>query len=473
MWIRFGLLIVMGCSSWFAAAAAEQVPPIPVLPSLASRPAVLPPGTSAPIALASSVPVPLPSGMPSLAPLPRVKGSAFDLRFVNVGQLVDLLYGDVMRVPHVIDSDVLADTRQVSFQYDDKKGDLREFVKVFLDSMGFAVQTRDGVDFITRKPADQTKPELETLVYHPKFRTAEYLSNAVQPLISGRVAMSSSLASASIPAAPSSASGVAAPSGMAPSSSSSSLPRGGVSASDDFVFAGTAADVRLLKALLPQLDTAPGEVVVRGWVYEVSNTDAKNNAFSIAAQVFGAKVGISNGSTASDGSALTFSSHLLDVAVSALDADTRFKEISDPHVRVVSGQRVSLNVGARVPTLGSVSYQGQAGTAVQSVDYQDAGVIFSVQPVVLGDVIQLQLQEQISSFVPTTSGVNGSPTKNTRQMDTTVSLKDGEVVVLGGLVQDSESVSNNHEWWLPHFLDGSGGSKGRTEVLLVLQVQKV
>jgi type II secretory pathway component GspD/PulD (secretin) len=402
-----------------------------------------------------------------------VKGSTFDLRFVNVGQLVDLLYGDVMRVPHVIDSDVLADTRQVSFRYDDKKGDLRAFVKVFLDSMGFAVQTRDGVDFITRKPADQARPDIETLVYHPKFRTAEYLSSAVQPLISGRVSAVSSLAGSAMTAAPFPASGIAASSAMPSSLESAPLPRGGASASDDFVFAGSAADVRLLRGLLPQLDTQPGEVVVRGWVYEVSNTDARNNAFSIAAQVLGAKVGISNGSTASDSSALTFSSHLLDVAVSALDADTRFKEISDPHVRVVSGQRVSLNVGARVPTLGSVSYQGQSGTPVQSVDYQDAGVIFTVQPVVLGDVIRLQLQEQISSFVPTTSGVNGSPTKNTRQMDTTVSLKDGEVVVLGGLVQDSESVSNNHEWWLPHFLDGSGGSKGRTEVLLVLQVQKV
>jgi hypothetical protein len=57
-------------------------------------------------------------------------------------------------------------------------------------------------------------------------------------------------------------------------------------------------------------------------------------------------------------------------------------------------------------------------------------------------------------------------------MQTTVSLKDGDVVVLGGLVQDSDSYSTTHEGFLPHFLDGKSSSKDRTEVLLVLQVQK-
>ncbi|WP_330996582.1 hypothetical protein [Burkholderia pseudomultivorans] len=147
--------------------------------------------------------------------------------------------------------------------------------------------------------------------------------------------------------------------------------------------------------------------------------------------------------------------------------------MSDPHVRVVSGERVRLNVGAQVPTLGSISYQGQSGTPVQSVEYQDAGLIFDVQPVVLGDAIQVRLSEQLSSFVATTTGVNNSPTKNTREMSTVVNMKDGEVIVLGGLVQDQDTSSRNSIGWLPRFLDGKSGSKGRTEVLLVLQVSKV
>ena len=461
------------------AVVAAGVPPIPTLPPLppagsASTPAV------ASVALPASVSDPVPS-VP-LKPLPRVKGGAFDLRYVSVGQLVDLLYGDAMHVPHVIDSDVLQDTRLVSFQYDGRAGDLRSFVKVFLDSQGFKVDTRGGVDFVSKKPASEVKaPDRETFVYRPRYRTAEYLAKAVQPLFSGRMT-----ASASAPA--SLTAGEAARSPVAASGASVAAParapmvplsRASVTSADELVFSGDASEIRDLKKVLAELDREAGEVIVRGWVYEVSNINSRNSAFSIAASLFGGipgwggKLSLSNGSTDVDPTALRFSSSMLDFAISALDADSRFKQISDPHVRVVSGERVRLNVGSQVPTLGSISYQGASGTPVQSVEYQDAGLIFDVQPVVMGDVVQVRLNEQMSSFVATTTGVNNSPTKNTREMSTVVNMRDGEVVVLGGLVQDQDTFSRNSVGWLPSFLDGKSSSKGRTEVLLVLQVSKV
>lgn len=444
------------------AVGAELLPPLPasmsVVPSLPVVPA-------------------------ALGPLPHLKGGAFDLRFVNVGQAVELLYADAMHVPHVIDSDVLNDTRVVSFQYDSRGGDLHEFVKVFLDSQGFKVETRDGVDFISRKDGSGGKDiERQTFVYQPRYRSAVYLAKLVQPLFSGRMgsqpdssgAQGLRDANAASAAAPLPASGASALSSVpqVAAGAAAGLPSS-VSSADELVFYGKPNEVRDLKKVLAELDTAPGEVVVRGWVYEVSNTDATNSAFSIAAHVLDGQLGIANGATGVDATALTFDAHFLNIAISALSADTRFKEVSDPHVRVLSGEKVSLNVGSQVPTLGSISYQGATGTPVQSVDYQDAGVIFAVQPTVMADAIQVKLDEQISSFVPTTTGVNNSPTKNTREMTTTVSMKDGEVVVLGGLIQDSDTQSNNHEGWLPHFLDGHSGQKGRTEVLLVLQVQKI
>src|SRR5471032_1668311 len=151
--------------------AVDFLPPIPTVPALS---AILPGASTLP-----SVP---------LAPLPRVTGGAFDLRFVNVGQLVDLLYGDAMHTPHVISSDVLQDQRVVSFQYEAKQGDLHAFVKVFLDSLGFQVETKDGVDFVSRRPAaERVDPERLTFVYHPRYRPASYLAKLVQPLFQGRM----------------------------------------------------------------------------------------------------------------------------------------------------------------------------------------------------------------------------------------------------------------------------------------------
>ncbi|WP_321900128.1 type II secretion system protein GspD [Burkholderia cepacia] len=461
-------------------AVASGVPSIPTLPPLPPAGIASAPVAPAMTGVAAPASVEVVPTVP-LKPLPRVKGGAFDLRYVSVGQLVDLLYGDAMHVPHVIDSDVLQDARLVSFQYDGKAGDLRSFVKVFLDSQGFRVETRDGVDFVSKKPASEAKvPDRETFVYRPRYRTADYLAKAVQPLFSGRMTASAG-APGSFPVneaarVPVAGSGVSA---AAPARVPIASSRASVTSADELVFSGEASEIRDLKKVLAELDRVPGEVVVRGWVYEVSNINSRNSAFSIAASLFGGipgwggKLSLSNGSTDADPTALRFSSSMLDVAISALDADSRFKQISDPHVRVVSGERVRLNVGSQVPTLGSISYQGSSGTPVQAVEYQDAGLIFDVQPVVMGDVVQVRLNEQMSSFVATTTGVNNSPTKNTREMSTVVNMRDGEVIVLGGLVQDQDTFSRNSVGWLPSFLDGKSGSKGRTEVLLVLQVSKV
>lgn len=100
-------------------------------------------------------------------------------------------------------------------------------------------------------------------------------------------------------------------------------------------------------------------------------------------------------------------------------------------------------------------------------------VLFNVTPTVLQDTIQLTVDEELSSFQATTTGVNNSPTKSTRSLQTVAALKDGEVIVLGGLIQDSDSETNSRERFLPAFLGGHTRSKGRTEVVLVLQVQKV
>lgn len=457
--------------------AVESVPPIP---TVASLPSALAPGVGPlPLFVAPSLP---------LAPLPRVKGGAFDLRFVNVGQLVDLLYGDAMHTPHVISSDVLQDQRVVSFQYEAKQGDLRAFVKVFLDSLGFQVETKEGVDFISKRPAaDKADPEHETFVYHPRYRPASYLAKLVQPLFQGRM---NAVATTPVTAAPElgapvgSTSQVGTP--VAPSTASLTGSYGGgmggslggsqqtgVSSADELVFVGSASEIRDVKRVLPELDRAAGEVVVRGWVYEVENTNSKNSAFSIAAHVLGGSLSLANGATDQDVTALRFQGGWLDAAISALSADSHFKQVSDPHVRVVSGEKVHLNVGSQVPTLGSISYQGTSGTPVQSVDYQSAGLIFDVTPTVMAESIRLVLDEQISSFVATTTGVNNSPTKNTRELSTTVDMQDGEVIVLGGLVQDGDSYARNSPGWLPKFLDGVSSSKARTEVLLVLQVQKI
>jgi len=461
---------------------------------------------------------PLPPGVPVSGPtsfhdaesamlgVKRVRGGAFDLRFVNVGQVVELLYDEGLRVPHVIASDVLEDQRVVSFQFDSSKGDLRGFMLEFLDSLGFEVVQRGGVDFVSKK-VGADKPKRAEYVYQPVYRSASYLAGLLGPMfgqrspsLSGGHASAEAVSGMTGAAAPAAgASGALSPSsaGFLPGRTPAGYYGGGaggfsadqsaalrpglenvqaasaVVAGDDLVFSGTPDEVARVKVVLPELDRPVGQVVVRGWAYEVDDTGDTNSGFSIASHLLGVGLNVSSGSTAADSNALTFDAGRLSFAISAMDADSRFHEVSSPDVRCVSGQEVKLNVGQQVPTVSSISYEGTSGTPVQSVEYQDAGVIFNVTPTVLRDVIELKIDEEISSFVNTTTGVNGSPTKNTRALQTVADLKDGEVIVLGGLIQDADTTVNSRERFFPHFLDGRSTSKTRTEVVLVLQVEKV
>ncbi|MGF6899462.1 type II secretion system protein GspD [Paraburkholderia sp. GAS348] len=147
--------------------------------------------------------------------------------------------------------------------------------------------------------------------------------------------------------------------------------------------------------------------------------------------------------------------------------------LTSPNLRVRSGDTASLNVGESVPVIGSVSYPNSTVAPVQSVQYQDAGVIFQVQPTVKRDTIDLHLVEEISSFVNTTTGVNNSPTKNTRKVESSFSVADGDVLLIGGLTQDQDTRVSSGLSFLPRWMAGHTASTNKTEILLFLQVQKI
>ena len=84
--------------------------------------------------------------------------------------------------------------------------------------------------------------------------------------------------------------------------------------------------------------------------------------------------------------------------------------------------------------------------------------------------IELSLNQQLSSFIPTTTGVNNSPTLLKREIKTTVDVNAGEIILLGGLEEEKQSQDHSGLPFLPRWLHSSGAESSKTEVLLVLQV---
>ncbi len=406
-------------------------------------------------------PAPLPA--PPLVPLKIGDAKSVDLRFVNVAQVIDLVYADMLQSQYVISPDVLADTRLVSFRFDRTKGDIRDVLGDFLSSLGCGVTTRNGVDYVfKRKDDDQKEADKQVFVYSPKYRTADYLSRLVQPLFSGQFTMNRA-----VPAAVGSRAKADAP----PTSAAAMVDQ----SSDTMVFLGSAKEIALLKSVLPQVDTKTGEVAIRAWVYEVSTENDRTTGFQLAASILGGKLGVSLGVGTVDESADALRLHagFLDAAIAALDSDSRFHVITSPNLRVESGKHGRLNVGQSVPVIDSVTYPNSSAAPLQSVTYQDAGVIFDVQPTVKDDVIDTDVTVEISDFQKTSTGVNNSPTKNTRKVETSMTLRDGEVVVMGGLSEGKDSIVTSGIRWLPSFMDGRSLSGSHSDIVLVLQVSRI
>lgn len=121
------------------------------------------------------------------------------------------------------------------------------------------------------------------------------------------------------------------------------------------------------------------------------------------------------------------------------DADTNI--ISTPSIVTTDNEEATLNVGQEVPFVtGSFSNTGSTGGAVnpfQTIQRQQIGVKLAITPQINeGDSMLLTISQEISSIAQSAEGAVDLIT-NTRTIDTTVIVNDGEILVLGGLLEDT------------------------------------
>jgi len=119
-------------------------------------------------------------------------------------------------------------------------------------------------------------------------------------------------------------------------------------------------------------------------------------------------------------------------------ADTNL--ISTPSIVTTDNEEATLNVGQDVPFVsGSFSNTGGAGGAVnpfQTINRETVGVKLAITPQINeGDSMVLDVSQEISS-IASSAGSAVDLIVNKRTIDTTVIVDDGEILVLGGLLED-------------------------------------
>ena len=121
------------------------------------------------------------------------------------------------------------------------------------------------------------------------------------------------------------------------------------------------------------------------------------------------------------------------------DADTNI--ISTPTIVTTDNEEASLNVGQEVPFVtGSFSNTGGTVGAVnpfQTIQREQVGVKLVITPQINeGDSLLLKISQEISSIASSAAGAVDLIT-NERIIETTVIVEDGEILVLGGLLEDT------------------------------------
>jgi len=137
-----------------------------------------------------------------------------------------------------------------------------------------------------------------------------------------------------------------------------------------------------------------------------------------------------------------FNSSILNFAVllRAITADTKTNVLSTPSLLTLDNQQAEIVVGQNVPFVtGQYTSTGTTGSIAnpfQTIQREDIGIKLKVKPQINeGNAVKLEIEQEVSSISRSSLGTRDIVT-NKRTIKTTVIVEDGNMVVLGGLIDE-------------------------------------
>jgi general secretion pathway protein D len=236
------------------------------------------------------------------------------------------------------------------------------------------------------------------------------------------------------------------------------------------VIVATEAEYATIEAAIRKLDILPMQVLIEATIAEVT----LNNVLQYGTQFYFAnhveQVTLSNAASAVPtaigpanppsnsslfpgtlapnfpGFAVAHTVGNMQFVLEALKGITDVQVISAPKLLVLDKQEASFQVGDLVPTItqSAVSVITAGAPVVNNVQYQPTGVILTVTPRInSGGLVTLDIEQEVSDVVQTTSSTINSPTFQQRKIKTKVIAQDGETISLAGLISDKRLRGNS------------------------------
>lgn len=196
-------------------------------------------------------------------------------------------------------------------------------------------------------------------------------------------------------------------------------------------------------ALLRRLDTPPLQVLIQVSVAEINLTESTEYGFAYAWQELlggSAEVESDLDAIGSTGLAnLIFRSQSkpneIFARITAVAGRGNTRVLFAPQVMVLNGEKATINVGDDVPVVTSESNNSDSDNITRDIQFRSTGTILTVTPHITAEhMVRLELQQEVSDAVRTTSSNIDSPTIQTRTLSSTLLIEDRTTLLLGGLI---------------------------------------
>ena len=229
------------------------------------------------------------------------------------------------------------------------------------------------------------------------------------------------------------------------------------------ILRGTTDQMILAEKLLNDIDKPKAEVVIDIAVMQVSRDRIRNMGTNPPTSANISLIpGAGSSGSGGGGGTLTLNSlknlnannfqvSIPGASVTALMSDSNTKLLQNPEIRVLDNEKATLKIGDRVP-VATGSFQSGIGVGSVNTQFQylDVGVNIDIVPHIHSEnEVTLKMVLEISS-VTSTQNIGGisQPVIGQRRIEHETRLQDGEVNLVGGILEDSETQSLSGYPWL-------------------------
>lgn len=252
---------------------------------------------------------------------------------------------------------------------------------------------------------------------------------------------------------------------------------------------GTNQDLKTLKELIEKIDIPLPQVLIEAIITQVTLNEKQTSGLSnfsflydgvtrtfseIAAGTAGG-ISFSGGSISLDDP----SAFSLGTGITPTNTDSDTRVLSAPRIVVSHNEEGVINVSRSQPIITASTTSGVSDSlnSRSSVEYRDIGIRLTVTPLIGADgTVQMVIEQTVENVIETIQiDNNDQPVIGVREATSTISVKDGEIIVLGGLQENTGTDSNNYFPIVGRFpgvrniFGGSTDDYERTEIIIFIR----